>query len=196
MPRECHEAFFCIFASLAMKMFFVAGIGLAVFIELLLVGKKKKSLPDRILTIWMMIVAVQLFLFYLYFTGDIYRVPFLLGLDRPLPILHGVMLYFYVSCLTEQAPKNKRKLAVHLIPAALMYLFLMQFYLLPAEQKIEVYRQHGAGFELFNLVNRIAILCSGVGYVIWSVILLRRHRAAIEDQFSNLRRVNLRWLQV
>src|SRR4051812_5899445 len=111
-----------------MKMFFIAGISLAVFIEFLLLSKKNKSLPDRILTIWMSIVAVQLFLFYLYFSESIYSVPFLLGIDRPLPMLHGVMLYLYVSYLTDQAPKNRQLLVLHFIPACLMYFYLIPFF--------------------------------------------------------------------
>ena len=110
-----------------MKMFYIAGISLAVFIEFLLVSKKNKSLPDRILTIWMALVAVQLLLFYLYFSEGIYGVPFLLGIERPLPVLHGVLLYLYVSFLTDQAPKNKQILVLHFIPAGLMYLFLIPF---------------------------------------------------------------------
>jgi AraC-like DNA-binding protein len=179
-----------------MKMFFVAGIGLAVFIEFLLVSKKNKSLADRVLTVWMFVVAIQLLLFFLYFTGDIYHAPFLLGLERPLPMLHAVMLFFYVSVLTGQGPSDTRRLLFHLAPTGLIYLWLIQFYLLPAEQKITVYQHHGEGYELFNLILRLTLWLSGVTYVIWSLILLRRHRDAVQDQFSNLAAVNLRWLQV
>jgi AraC-like DNA-binding protein len=179
-----------------MQMFFVAGIGLAVFIEFLLLSKKNKSIPDRILTVWMFVVAAQVFLFYLYFTGDIYNVPSLLGFERPLPLLHGVLLYFYVSFLTNCEPKNKNILALHFIPAALMYLSLAQFFMLPAEQKIEVYRHQGAGYETLILIQRIAVFMSGIVYVVWTELRLRKHRAGIEDKFSSLDRVNLRWLQI
>lgn len=179
-----------------MGMFFVAGIGLAVFIEFLLISKKNKSESDTILTAWMFVVLVHLFLFYLFFTGDIYSVPFLLGIEHALPLLHGVFLYVYVSSLTHQLPEKRGVVLLHFLPACLVYLYLIPFFLLPGEQKIEVYNNHGAGYELFMSLKSIAIICSGILYVTWSAMLLRRHRRRIRDQFSDLARVNLRWLQI
>ena len=40
-----------------MKMFFVAGIGLALFLEFLLLSKKNKSAADKILTVWIILIA-------------------------------------------------------------------------------------------------------------------------------------------
>jgi AraC-like DNA-binding protein len=179
-----------------MNAFFVAGIGLAVFIELLLISKKSKSASDRILTVWMLLVVVHLFLFYLYFTGEIYSFPFLLGLEHPLPLLHGVMLFCYVSFVTNQLPENRKILLVHFVPAAVMYAYLVAFFVLPAEQKIQVYRNKGAGYEDFMILKSYAIACSGIVYVIWSAVLLRRHERNIRDQFSDLGKVNLHWLKI
>ncbi len=179
-----------------MGIFFVAGIGIAVFIELLLLSKKEKSAPDRILTVWMFLITAHLFLFYMFFTGEIYHYPFLLGIELPLPLFHGVFLYLYVSYLTNQLPDRREFLLLHLVPASAMYLYLIAFFILPADQKIAVYRNQGAGYESFNLIRHYAVLVSGLLYVIWSIILLKNHRAAIRDQFSDLEKINLRWLQI
>jgi AraC-like DNA-binding protein len=179
-----------------MKMFFVAGLGIAVFIEFLLITKKNKSVSDRILTIWMFLISVHLFLLYLNVTGEIYSVPFLLGWDMPLPLVQGVMLYFYTSFLTNQTPANARYLSLHVFPSLAMYIYLIPFFLLPADQKAEVYRTDGAGYETFMIVKHYAIIISGILYVSWSAFLLRNHRKNIQQQFSDLHRVNLRWLQL
>jgi AraC-like DNA-binding protein len=176
-------------------MFFVAGIGVAVFIELLLVSKKNKSTPDQILTLWMFLVLIHLFLFYIMKTGDIYNFPFLLGIEHPLPLLHGVFLYLYVSTLTRQLPEKRTILLLHFVPASLMYLYLVPFFILPSDQKIEVYRNHGAGYELFMMIKIYATALSGVSYVVWSALLLRKHRRSIREQFSDLEKVNLQWLR-
>jgi AraC-like DNA-binding protein len=178
-----------------MSMFFVAGIGVAVFLEFLLISKKKKSAPDWILTIWMFLILLHLGLSYLYITREIYEVPFLLGIEHPMPLLHGVFLYFYVASLTDQLPKHRGSLLLHLVPAAAIYLYLIPFFVLPADQKIQVYRDEGAGYELYLIVKRYAITLSGILYVTWSALLLRRHRKAIADQFSNLENINLQWLR-
>ncbi len=179
-----------------MNAFFEAGIGIAVFILFLLLAKKNKAWSDWILTAWMALITVHLTLFYLYFTGDVFSLPFVLGFEQPLPLLHGVLLFLYVAYLTRQLPRNRATLLVHFLPALAMYAYLVPFLLLPADQKIAVYRSHGAGYELFRLVKINAIAISGICYVVWSELLLRRHARRIRDQFSDLENINLRWLQL
>jgi AraC-like DNA-binding protein len=179
-----------------MSMFFVAGIGIAAFIEFLLISKKNKSASDQILTLWMFLILVHLFLLYIHVTEDIYSVPFLLGIEQPLPLLHGVFLYYYVCFLTNQLPENRKLLLLHLVPAGLIYVYLGTFFLFPAEQKINIYRNHGAGYELYGMIKSYAITLSGILYVSWCEVLLRRHRKRIRDQFSDLAKVNLLWLQL
>ncbi len=179
-----------------MSAFFVAGIGIAVFIEFLLVSKKNKSGSDWILAIWMFVILVHQFLFYLYFTGDAYRFPFILGIEHPLPLVHGVFLYLYVSSLTGQSPPRGRTLALHFLPVIIIYAYLIPFFLLPAEQKTEVYENQGAGYELFLTLKWYAIAVSGLCYVTWSALLLKRHATNIREQFSDLEKINLLWLRI
>jgi AraC-like DNA-binding protein len=117
-------------------------------------------------------------------------------MEHPLPLLHGVFLYFYVSRVTDQLPEKRWTFLLHLLPATLMYVYLGPFFALPSDQKIEVYRNHGAGHEWFIGIKSYAIACSGILYVVWSAVLLRRHRENIEDRFSDLEKINLRWLQI
>jgi AraC-like DNA-binding protein len=77
-----------------------------------------------------------------------------------------------------------------------VYVYLVAFFVLPADQKIQIYRNRGAGYEIFLMIKSYAIACSGIFYVTWSALLLRIHRHNIRDQFSNLERINLRWLQI
>lgn len=177
-------------------MIFIAGITIAIFIEILLISKTNKSKADKILMFWTFLMAVHLFLFYLSFTEAIYNYPFLLGIDFPFPLLHGVLLYFYVGSVTNQLPKNKSLLGLHLIPSLASYLYLIPFMLRPAVEKIEVFKNQGAGYEVFMLILSISISVSGVVYVLWSNVLLRTHKRRILNQFSDLERVDLKWLQL
>jgi AraC-like DNA-binding protein len=179
-----------------MHMFFVAGIGIAIFIELLLIGKKNKSASDRILTVWILIILIHLLLFYLWLTDNIFKYPFLLVVGHPLPLLHGVFLYLYVCFVTKQLPEKRYLLLLHFLPAGLMYAYLAVFFTLSADQLIEIYRNRGAGYELFNNIRTYLIILSGILYVSWSVFLLKRHEKNIRDQFSDLEKVNLHWLKI
>lgn len=156
-----------------MELIFVTGIGIALLIEFLLVAKREKSEPDLVLTVWMFIVLIHLFLFYIYFNEEIYHFPLLLGIDIPLPLLHGVFLYLYAGSLTEQLPRRRILLLLHFVPALAMYLYLFNFFTLPAEQKVQIFQTKGAGYELFNDVKQLCIAVSGVAYVAWTSVLLR-----------------------
>lgn len=145
----------------------------------------------------MFLISIHLFLFYLYFTKEIYNFPFLLGVELPLPLLHGVLLYFYVSSMTNQLPKNKNILLLNCLPIILAYLYLgINFFPLPATHKIQVYNDKGLEYAIFNTILYYTIILSGVIYVLWSSLLLRKHRQNILNQFSDLEKVNLQWLQI
>ena len=179
-----------------MEMIFVAGIGIAVLIEFLLLSKKNKSAADQILTVWMFLILLHLFTFFLYFTEKVVDFPFMLGIEQPLPLFHGVFLYFYVSVLTNQLPENRKLMVLHFLPIVLTYAYLASFILLPVDQKIQIYRNHGAGYEWFVMVKGPAMSAYGLFYVIWSALLLRNHEVNIRDQFSDLAKVDLHWLRI
>lgn len=176
-------------------MIFIAGLSIALFISALLLVKKDKSKSDFFLFSWMILNAVHLTFFYLEFSEEIYNYPYLLGWKFPLPLLHGVLLYYYVSSVTNQFPKNKWIALSHLIPAFITIVYLIPFFLLRAEQKFAVFKEEGKGYETFMQVLLIGIFISGVGYVVWSSLLLRIHKRRIRNEFSNIEEISLKWLQ-
>lgn len=176
-------------------MIYIAGISIALFISALLLNKKNKSKSDMILLGWMILIAVHLYLFHINFTEHIYQSPHLLGLHFPLPLFHGIFLYYYVSAVTNQFPKKNWCVLLHLAPIILSYLYLIPFFLLSGAQKIEVFENEGKGYETFMAIGISLIYISGIIYVLWSSILLKRHKKNILIQFSNIEEIDLRWLQ-
>jgi len=177
-------------------MIYIVGISIAFFLSLLLLSKKGKTQADKILTIWLLVMGVHLLLYYLFFSRIAYQLPFLLGLGMPLPLVQGPFLFLYTASLTNQLTGRKRLWLIHFIPAAICYLYLIRFFILPADQKVFIFQHKGVGFEGFQLVNLAAIVVSGITYVCWSLLLLRRHRKAILNEFSYTEKINLRWLQM
>ncbi len=176
-------------------MLVIAGISIALFISALLLSKSDKSKPDYILLIWMIILAVHLAYFHLFFNGELYKYPILLGFQFPLPLLHGVFLYYYVSSVTHQLPKRNFSLILHLIPTLAAYIYLIPFMLLPAAEKVAVFKSGGQGYEAFQLILLTATSISGIVYFIWSLILLKKHKERIQSEFSTLEKINLNWLR-
>ena len=172
-------------------MFYIGGVGLAFFLTLLLVSKRKKTGADKILSSWLFLITTHLLFFYFWKTG---LYPRLLGIAIPFPLMHGPLLYLYTLALTNRT-QSLRASSLHFIPSFAVFIYLIPFLGLPVDQKISVYKNNGAGFETFNLVMTIAIIISGVLYVVLSSLVLRKHRIFIADQFSNTEKINLKRLQ-
>ena len=172
-------------------MFYLGGVALAVFLDLLLLAKRKKSRADWILASWLLIIALHLLMF-AFLSAKLY--PQLLGIDMPLPLMHGPFLYLYTRALTGRRVSAKHVLAHMALPAA-FYLYLIPFISLPAAEKLSVYEHQGLGYETFLLIRAACIPTSGIVYILLSLFVLRRHRQAIVEQFSSVDKVNLVWLQ-
>lgn len=175
-------------------MFYLAGIIITFFLSVLLAGKKGKSEADKILTAWLIITGLHLTMFYLYLSGNYLKFPWLLGLHLPLPLVHGPFLFLYTTALT-QVRKIKTVGLLHFVPVLVVYGLMFPFFQLPADQKISVYQHGGAGYKWLTDPVFIAIIASGVIYVILSFLKLRQHKFNIENQFSNTARINLNWLR-
>ncbi len=177
-------------------MIFIAGISIALFISALLLVKKNKTRADIFLFSWMILNAAHLCFFYLVYTDTLYDYPYLLGVQFPFPLLNPVLLYFYVSSVTSRFPSKKLVVGAHFLPTILTFAYLVPFFLLPAEQKIDVFQHNGQGYEVFQSITLILVFLAGIFYVVWSSLLLRSHKKRIREEFSNLELVNLRWLQL
>jgi AraC-like DNA-binding protein len=170
---------------------YLAGAGLAFFLNLLLLGKKNKTLADKVLASWLFVMMLHLSMFAF---SKLNWYPQLLGLDLPLPILHGPLLYLYTVALTRNRI-TKGESVFNLAIPVVFYLYLIPFILLPVDQKVFVYQNRGVGYEPFMAIRAFWVPVSGILYVALSSFALRRHRQSIVKEFSSLEKVNLIWLQ-
>jgi AraC-like DNA-binding protein len=172
-------------------MFYLSGVGLALFLNLLLLGKRNKTTADLILGFWLFIIALHLLLF-TFSRENLY--PVLLGIDLPLPLLHGPLLYLYTRALTGKSIGWKQTL-IHLALPLACYVYLIPFIMSPVKEKTFVYANQGVGYETFMAIRAVSIPLSGILYVALSLIRLQIHRRTILQQFSSIEKVNLIWLQ-
>ncbi|MBL7710722.1 MAG: helix-turn-helix transcriptional regulator [Chitinophagaceae bacterium] len=175
-------------------MLFLVGITFTFFLAFLLAGKKNKSRADKILATWLFFVGLHLSFFYFSITKLNFRYPFLLGIEIPMPLLHGPFLFLYVSTITDLRNKWQWKLVLHFIPFAAALLSLAVFFLLPGTRKIAVYEAQGKPYEVFKGVLLVGFVVSGATYTILSLLKLLEHRRRINDYFSFTEKINLKWL--
>jgi AraC-like DNA-binding protein len=176
-------------------MFYIIGIVITFFLAFLLISKKDKSLADKILATWLILIGIHLSFYYLYTISQIYQYPFLLGFEAPIPYLQGVFLYLYSVFVTKQMRTKPEYYFFHFIPPLLIYFYLIHFFILPNEYKIYVYQNKGIGYETFSSLMFLVNSMSGVVYIVLSLIVLKRHRVSILNEFSQIEKINFRWLQ-
>jgi len=175
-------------------MLFVVGIGLVFFLDALLLTKKNKSGADYLLAVWLLFIGLHLLFFYLFSASATEIYPNLVGLSMPFPLLHGPFLYLYVLALTHPEAKIKHTGLLHFTPVVLMYIYLIAYFLLPSDQKLVVVKT-GNGYTSFLSLRMLLIVASGVLYISLSQLAIRRHRKNIRNQFSDIEKANLSWLQ-
>ncbi|MFL5772029.1 MAG: helix-turn-helix domain-containing protein [Flavisolibacter sp.] len=176
-----------------MTVFYLAGIIITFFLAGVLLSKKNKTAADYVLVTWLFIIGFHLFLFYWQITGEVYDYPYLLGIQVPMPLLHGPLLYIYTRTVTRN--HFSRKYWLHFLPAAITFIILYKYFALSAAEKIYVYKHDGAGFEGYSIAILIALIISGFSYVVLSFYELRQYSKRISEEFSDTEKINLNWLR-
>jgi AraC-like DNA-binding protein len=174
-------------------MIYIIGVAITFFLSFILMTKKGKSSSDKVLFGWLCVILVQLVLFSLISSGEYVWFPYLLGLEIPLPLLHGPFLFLYTKTLID-GNTSFRKIPFHFIPFLMAFLSTIPFLLLEENEKIYVYQNEGEGYRLLSSVILFGIILSGITYTVLSLYTLRRHRRQIKDNFSYTEKINLEWL--
>ncbi|MFD2519488.1 helix-turn-helix domain-containing protein [Emticicia soli] len=174
-------------------MLYLIGIIITFFLAIVLISKKSKSCADKILGAWFVLIGIHLQLFYLHFSGQYVHFSYLLGLEIPMPLLHGPFLYLYIHS-HPQFSQSKPKWFIHLLPSLVAYALLIPFFILSGEQKILVYQHEGAGFESLTSLIFIAIVLSGVIYVVLCWHLVANHKKRMQDSLQMANKIDLKWI--
>jgi len=174
-------------------MLHIIGIIISLFLSTLLFTKKGKSTADLVLAFWLFLISLHLFTYYLLATGKFIEFPYLLGVEIAIPFVHGPFLYLYTALLTGKKI-TKLNCILHFMPTILVYAVLSDFFILPIAEKILVYENQGVDYATILKIIHLAVIPSGVIYIVFSLLLLKEHRKNISDQLSYVEKINLKWL--
>jgi AraC-like DNA-binding protein len=174
-------------------MIITIGIILTLFLSLILLSKKNKSLSDKILLAWLISIAIMLLLYKLQTEELRDNYAFLLGWGFPFPLLQWPFLYLYVLSLTSKKPLKINHL-LHFIPFLLSILLFSNYLASPDQIKLDIYNRQGEGYETEMNINLIAIILSAMAYTFLSIRELRSYHQNIKNEFSYTERITLNWL--
>lgn len=174
-------------------MIYTIGIGITLFLSFILLTKKQKSVADNVLFVWLCIIIIHLSLFVIVSSNEYISFPYLLGLEIPIPLLHGPFLLLYTTSLTKGNLSTAKKL-LHFIPFALTLLSIVPFLLLNSGDKIRIYRNEGEAYSTLTSIIFFCIILSGITYTTLSLRSLVKHKRVIKENYSYTEKINLQWL--
>lgn len=175
------------------------GIGLALFLSFLLILKNEKGRFDYILLAWLLLNATMLFFYYLNFEGYTHQfVPLLIAMGL-IPYLISPLLYIYVSSLVQGAKFSFTKQALHFVPFLFILFSMWWYYWNPSDTHlIKVSKGFiNTGGKLPFQVRYWSLIMafSACMYPLLCLYKLFKHRAVIENEFSNLKEKTLDWMR-
>lgn len=175
-------------------MLYLIGIIITFFLAVLLLTKRNKSEADNILTTWLFLIGVHLSFYYLHYSGNHLEYPFLLGLELPLPFVHAPLLYLYTASLTNQSRHKKYRL-LHFLPILFIYILFSSFLTSSNANKLYVYQNHGINYQIHLKVIYFVIIISGLCYIFLALLLIKKHKNNIVNNFSYTENITLNWLR-
>ena len=169
-----------------MQYLFVSSGSLTLFIIVLILGRRNRSLPNTVLVVWLTVFVLNLVsLFILYEANRPFSIAenLLLEFSEVSIFAHGPLFWLYTKSLTEEGFAMHWKWAYHFIPFAIAFsLFLVYIF---------------TRMEMASLLrNTITILkmISLATYIVLVLVKLRGHRIRVAHIFSNIEEKNLNWI--
>lgn len=166
-----------------------------VFLASALATRRQNRTANRLL-------AAAMLSFSLYLTTTVYHTgrlerdfPHFFGLGYPTMFLFGPLVYLYAAAASDRSRRLARRDVLHFAPFVAIVLAGLPMYLSSGAEKLAFYQR-----ILDNdlpIVVRVADplkFVSGISYTVATLLLLRRHRERVKENYSSIERVDLLWL--
>ena len=159
-------------------------IGLLLLLTGLLIAKKPLPLSNKILGLWLVITALEVWVFYIDRNGLYSDYPAFIGTKENFLLLHPPLLYFYVSSLNKGWLNPKR--LVHFTPFVFFFGFnLFAFYLRDAEDKIALYnRAADAANSSVLLIIQFILIAYVFTYLLASYVSVKKTKRQLKHYLS------------
>ncbi len=152
--------------------------------------------PHRLLAAAIVSLALFLASVVYYSAALVGRFPHLFALSQPLPFLFGPLVYLYAATASDRSRRLHWRDAWHAAPAILVLILSVPIFRLSAPEKVAMYGAIRAGSPpMVAKMTDVLRFLSGTGYTVANLVVLRRHRQIVEDNYSSLERVNLAWVR-
>ncbi len=184
-----------------MKAIFLVGAVHALFLMFLIISKKKKSVSDIILAVWLGSAGLPLMLYYFNYEHFSYiyehskYIPTsLMFFNVPVLLLQSPLLYIYTLSYIKSESKFSTKYLIHFLPFGLFALFsflIVDFNTLDFENfNIFDYRFYAALIIFFPIT-----IILGFFYTSRAFFMITDFKKELKNHFSYTENIDLQWLK-
>ncbi len=180
-----------------MEYILIIGTFEAIFLLLLLLGKKNKSLPDYLLGVIFVLYAISIGSVYLELQNIKNNLTYsaITNISWIFLFLHGPALWFYIKSLSDPEFRFKPLYLLHFIPFIFFSVFqYYNFINLTVPEKITFLENDLFKEQVSYKITVLAIGVSTISYNIWALSLIRRRRDKLMQQYSKIEDIDLGWL--
>ncbi|NAS32505.1 helix-turn-helix domain-containing protein [Flavobacteriaceae bacterium R38] len=179
----------------------IAGTCITGFSIFLLVRKEKITTPVlfsvMVLTLWFF----RFFFLYLKVKVDLINIPWIVLVDQNLFFLDGVFLFWYTKAINKET-KSVLKESFHLIPFLIAVGYaVMTYFSIPGENLIRTFQniseqleKQARAYSIYELIFILGIITHNLIYLGLSFKKVKKYNKAILFHYSNLNKVNIKWL--
>jgi len=184
-----------------MKAIFLVGAVQAFFLAVLLVSKKNKITADYILSVWLIITAVPLFLYFInyesysFILNNSKSIPtYLMIINIPFLLIQSPFLFIYVSTIVKGTKKFNLIYLLHFIP---VLLFILSFFLIidfKADDRMTFNLFDYKYFEIIIFFFPFTLVLAFF-YIFKSFLRINKYKKKLYKQFSYTESIDFKWLK-
>lgn len=181
-----------------MSSIFVIGIFLCCFLSVLLSSKADKRLPDNILGVWLLCIAIYLLNYYLHYLGYWEKYPHLVGATHPFPLLFAPFVYLYVVTNLRQPQRLYWRDGLHFLPFVVTYVLMFPFLFgySAAEKAMIDQADYHSPYQWLFTISFIAFVIVCVAYSVATYHKINQYEQIIGEQFAYNEGISLQWLRL
>ncbi len=167
-----------------MEYLFILAGGFALLFSFILFFNKGKKLQHWIFGVLSLLVAVSsYYVFLLYKKDGLYYEPYFSEINYAIPLLYGVLLWFYTRSLINERLRMKWMDLLHFFP----FVFFLGFLCYPLFLGIPSNAPDNLGYPLIKLIINPV-------YIFLILYTLKAHRKSLLDQYSYIDHMHHYWL--
>jgi AraC-like DNA-binding protein len=175
-----------------MNIVFIIGIIESLFFYLILISKKKKSQADIILSIWLLILSINIFI-PIFTYNDHLKYIRLNGIDYGLLIFHPIFLYIYTKSLIAEEKKIKIRYSIYIPVLIINWILIIPYILMDKETKLDFL--YHSKFPVIVWIGTLWVNIIFVVYLFLAGRLVIKHQKHLKSQYSYPEYENLEWLK-